>query len=173
MPKVSHIIKDNIANDNGTWGIYVSEGSNGRFNIDGGGNRAQGNLGPIDPFTLQPLQCFTIRCDGGDVPPDLIPPDTLILEAPPDPSTTDSATFHFTGSDNAGPSRSSAGSTAGAFAPCTSPARRTACRRRRAHLRGARRRHLRQRRPDAGDLHLDDHRRRRARRRRRSTPGRT
>ena len=39
VPKVSHTIKDNIANDNGSWGIWASEGSNGRVNIDGGGNR--------------------------------------------------------------------------------------------------------------------------------------
>ena len=36
-----------------TWGIWASEGSNGRVNVDGGGNKAQGNLGPLDPLTLQ------------------------------------------------------------------------------------------------------------------------
>lgn len=102
VSKPSHIIKNNLANENGTWGIYASDPSNGRINVDGGGNRAQDNLGPIDPFTLQPLQCYNILCDGGDVPPDPIPPDTLILQTPPHPSLSDIATFHFNGSDNVG-----------------------------------------------------------------------
>jgi|GEM_PF-3162244 len=102
VSKPSHIIKNNLANENGTWGIYAGDPSNGRVNVDGGGNRGQDNLGPIDPLTLQPLQCYNVVCDGGDVPPDPIPPDTLILQTPPHPSLSDTATFHFNGSDNVG-----------------------------------------------------------------------
>ena len=53
VPKVSHVIKNNHANDNDSWGIWVSEGSNGRVNIDGGGNRAQGNVGVDRPVHAQ------------------------------------------------------------------------------------------------------------------------
>ena len=102
VPKVSHVIKDNHANDNDSWGIWVSEGSNGRVNIDGGGNRAQGNLGAPDPITQQPLQCFAIQCVGG-VPfnSDQIPPITLLIDAPPLVTVDTLATFRFSGSDNA------------------------------------------------------------------------
>lgn len=122
VPKPSHILKDNFANENGTWGIYAGDGSNSRFNIDGGGNRAQDNLGPIDPATLQPLQCYNVLCDGGDAPPDQIPPDTLILEGPPDPSTSTAATFQFSGSDNVGAVTFECRIDAGAFAACANPA---------------------------------------------------
>jgi hypothetical protein len=57
-------------------------------------------------------------------PPDTTPPDTSITAQPPNPSTSSSATFSFTGSDNVTPTASltfdcrldSAG-----FAACTSP----------------------------------------------------
>jgi CSLREA domain-containing protein len=121
VAKPSHIIKNNFANENGTWGIYSGDPSNGRFNIDGGGNRAQDNLGPIDPFTLQPLNCYNVICTGGDAPPDPIPPDTLILQAPNDPSFSSAATFHFSGSDNVGSVTFECRLDAGTFAPCVSP----------------------------------------------------
>ena len=64
VAKPSHVVKDNLADENGTWGIYVGDPSNGRSSIDGGGNRGKDNLGPIDPITLGPLQCYNVRCDG-------------------------------------------------------------------------------------------------------------
>ena len=82
-PRSATSIKANLANDNGGWGIWASEGSNGRHNIDGGGNKAQGNHGPLDPITLKPLQCYTIVCTGVDVPSsDIIAPGTKLLETP-------------------------------------------------------------------------------------------
>ncbi|HEV2951946.1 MAG TPA: right-handed parallel beta-helix repeat-containing protein, partial [Actinomycetota bacterium] len=105
--KVAHIVKGNTANDNDSWGIWVSDGSNGRVNIDGGGNKAQGNVGATDPLTLKPLQCYGIQCEyGAPIGSDQIPPQTLLIEAPaiedPDNKTTDPvSTFRFTGSDNA------------------------------------------------------------------------
>jgi CSLREA domain-containing protein len=122
VSKPSHVIKDNTANENGTWGIYASDPSNGRANVDGGGNRAQDNLGPIDPITLQPMNCYFIRCDGGDVPPDLIPPDTLILQGPPNPSASTTATFYFNGNDNVGHVAYECRIDAGVFTACASPA---------------------------------------------------
>ena len=101
VSKVSHEITDNAANDNGTWGIWVSEGSNGRVNIDGGGNTGQGNLGPLDPLTLKPLQCYSVRCDGTAAPSDLISPNTTIVAGPADGTRDDVATFRFAGTDNA------------------------------------------------------------------------
>src|ERR671918_172927 len=102
ISKVTHTVKANIANDNGGWGIWASEGSNGRHNVDGGGNKAQGNMGPLDPMTLKPLQCYTIVCSGEDVPnSDIIAPSTNILETPEDPSTTAVQRFRFDGTDNA------------------------------------------------------------------------
>ena len=100
VPKVSHTITGNTANDNGTWGIWASEGSNGRTNIDGGGNKAQGNLGPLDPLTLKPLQCFSVRCDGGPGTSDLDPPSTVLLDGPPATTRNDVASFRFNGHDN-------------------------------------------------------------------------
>jgi CSLREA domain-containing protein len=123
VPKVSHTLKDNIANDNTSWGIWVSEGSNGRVNIDAGGNRAMGNLGPLDPMTLQPLQCYSIQCSGGPpVANDQIAPDTMLLETPPDLSTTTLATFHFIGTDNASSVSFECKLDGGAFTACSSPA---------------------------------------------------
>ena len=122
VPKVSHLIKANTANDNGGWGIWASEGSNGRLNIDGGGNRAQGNVGPLDPFTLLPLQCFAISCDGGPpVGSDLIAPETLILESPPDVAYDTHAEFTFTGTDNASGVEFQCQIDATGWAPCQSP----------------------------------------------------
>ena len=121
ISKPSHIVKNNFANENGTWGIYAGDPSNGRINVDGGGNRAQDNLGPIDPATLQPLNCYNVICTGGDVPPDPIPPDTLILQGPANPSLTSSATFHFSGSDNVGSVTFECRLGAATFGPCESP----------------------------------------------------
>jgi CSLREA domain-containing protein len=123
VPKVSHVIKNNRAYDNGGWGIWVSEGSNGRFNIDGGGNVALGNLGPIDPLTQMPMQCHVVRCEGA--PPanfDLITPETLILQMPTNPSVDPTATFTFNGTDNAGDVTFQCSLDGGAFDPCPSPA---------------------------------------------------
>ena len=121
VPKPSHIVKNNSANENATWGIYLGDPSNGRYSVDGGGNRGQGNLGPIDPFTLKPLQCYNVLCTGGDAPPDPIPPDTLILQGPPHPSLTSSATFHFSGSDNVGSVTFECRLDTGTFGSCVSP----------------------------------------------------
>src|ERR671914_1854591 len=125
--KPAHVIKGNSANDNGSWGIYSGLPSNGRSNVDAGGNRAQGNLGPLDPVTLMPQQCHLVNCEGG--PPiggDVVPPDTQINERPPNPSTGDTALFRFTGSDNATDVTFQCSITGTAepesFAPCTSPA---------------------------------------------------
>ena len=121
VPKPSHIVRNNSANENATWGIYLGDPSNGRFSVDGGGNRAQDNLGPIDPFSQQPLQCYNVICTGGDAPPDPIPPDTLILQGPAHPSLSANATFHFSGSDNVGSVTFQCRLDAGSFAPCVSP----------------------------------------------------
>ncbi len=123
VSKVSHTLIDNIANDNGGWGIWVSDGSNGRVNTDGGQNRAQGNHGPIDPFTFLPLQCFAVECDGG--PPadaDLVAPDTLILEGPVSPTTDPLGRFIFNGTDNAAIASYQCLLDDGAWTPCASPA---------------------------------------------------
>jgi parallel beta-helix repeat protein len=126
VPKVSHTIKGNIANDNGGWGIWVSDGSNGRVNIDGGGNKAQGNLGPLDPLTLKPLQCFSVKCDGGPAPKtDPIAPTTTITEAPDNPSTGGVETFRFDGNDNASTIEFQCSLDGASFGPCTSPAEYT------------------------------------------------
>jgi parallel beta-helix repeat protein len=127
VPKPSHIIKGNSANDNGSWGIYAGLPSNGRANVDAGGNRAQGNLGPLDPITLQPQQCHLVECAGG--PPilaDSVPPDTQLLEHPSNPSTAEVALFRFSGTDNASDitfeCALDGASESASFAPCASPA---------------------------------------------------
>jgi CSLREA domain-containing protein len=102
--KPSHIFKDNVAFDNGSWGIHVGDPSNGKANIDGGGNVAQGNEGPLG-VDLKPQQCYNITCSGGPGGGDEIAPNTSILEAPLDPSTESVAVFRFTGADNASPVR--------------------------------------------------------------------
>ena len=152
VPKVSHLIKANVANDNGGWGIWASEGSNGRVNVDGGGNKAQGNVGSIDPITLKPLQCFTIRCEGGDVPrSDGIAPDTILTDAPSDPSTEAVAVFRFTGTDNASTVEFQCSIDGAAFGPCVSPMEyEDLAVLATPHVRGAGRRRLGQRRPHAG-----------------------
>ena len=153
-PRSATSIKANLANDNGGWGIWASEGSNGRHNIDGGGNKAQGNHGPLDPITLKPLQCYTIVCTGVDVPSsDIIAPGTQLLEAPRRTrARPPSRRFRFDGSDNASPTvdvpvparrRNWA-----PWGPCSSPAVVHAAGRQ-PHVRGARRRRGRERRPDA------------------------
>ena len=92
------MIKGNRANDNGSWGIYAGVPSNGRTNVDAGGNRGQGNLGPLDPITLQPQQCHLVDCVGGPpISSDTVPPETQLIERPPNPSTQDVAVFRFTG----------------------------------------------------------------------------
>jgi parallel beta-helix repeat protein len=100
--KPSHIFKDNIAFDNDTWGIHVGDPSGGRANVDGGGNLAQGNQGPLG-IDLKPQQCYGIRCEGGPGGGDQIAPNTSLLEAPHDPSTESLAVFRFTGADNQSP----------------------------------------------------------------------
>ncbi|MDZ5622522.1 right-handed parallel beta-helix repeat-containing protein [Nocardioides sp. HM23] len=100
--KPSHIFKDNVATDNDSWGIYVGDPSNGRANIDGGGNIAQGNDGPLG-VDLKPQQCYNISCLGGPGGGDQIAPNTNILETPLDQSTESVAVFRFTGADNSSP----------------------------------------------------------------------
>ena len=101
IPKPAHTITNNVSHDNVGWGIWASPESSGRSNLDGGNNRAQGNLGgTVDPVTKKPEQCLGVRCDGSAGTPDQIQPDTLLLESPPDPSPSDSATFRFNGTDN-------------------------------------------------------------------------
>jgi parallel beta-helix repeat protein len=100
--KPAHIFVGNIAFDNDSWGIFVGDPSNGRANIDGGGNVAQGNQGPLG-IDLKPQQCYNITCTGGPGGGDQIAPNTTILEAPFDPSTDDVAMYRFTGADNASP----------------------------------------------------------------------
>ena len=177
VPKVSHIIKGNTANDNDSWGIWVSEGSNGRVNIDGGGNKAQGNVGATDPITLKPLQCYGIQCEyGAPLGTDQIPPETLIIEAPgiedPNNQTTNPvATFRFTGTDNASTVEyqcrldAPVGSTDGLdvvhepedLRRHVGPAPAGRARLRLAHARGPRARRGRQHRRDAGEVHLVPH----------------
>ena len=171
-PKVAHVFKNNVAMDNETWGIWASEGSNGRVNIDAGGNIALGNHGPLG-IDLKPQQCYTIRCEGGPGgASDQIAPNTSILESPVDGSSDDVVTFRFSGADNASTITFECrmDSTIEAeFEPCVEPGDLHA-QRRLAHLRGAGARHLRERRPDAGELHVDDRRRDRRADGRRSTP---
>ena len=123
VPKPSHTLTANSSNDNGNWGIYVGEPSNGRVNVDGGGNRATGNNGPLDPMTLLPLQCFIIQCAGGaGSATDVTAPDTSILDGPPATTTNDRATFRFTGSDNASSVEFQCQLDGSGFGLCTSPA---------------------------------------------------
>ena len=176
VPKPSHVIKANSAHDNGSWGIWVSEGSNGRTNVDGGGNRAQGNLGPLDPITLLPQQCWMVQCAGG--PPisvDPVPPETQFLQTPPDPSTNDTAVFRFSGTDNVSDVTFQCKLDAEPFGPCESPLTLEDLALGEHRARGARGRRLGQRRQHARGPHLDDRARdgRRRRPRRRSSPGRT
>ncbi|HEV2950751.1 MAG TPA: right-handed parallel beta-helix repeat-containing protein, partial [Actinomycetota bacterium] len=100
--KPSHIFKDNVAFDNGSWGINVGDPSGGKSNIDGGGNVAQGNDGPLG-VDLKPQQCYNITCIDGPGGGDQISPNTSILETPLNPSTESVAVFRFTGADNASP----------------------------------------------------------------------
>ncbi|MGQ0576199.1 MAG: right-handed parallel beta-helix repeat-containing protein [Pseudonocardia sp.] len=86
---ILHVLVGNTAHDNGNWGIDVKPG-----NVDRGGNRAAGNVSPP--------QCANIRCDGGDGVADVIPPETLVLSGPADPTAARTASFRFSGSDNAG-----------------------------------------------------------------------
>jgi CSLREA domain-containing protein len=118
VSNVGHVVVDNVANSNGGWGIYAELGTVAGVNIDGGGNTAVGN-GEL-------FQCFGVVCDGS--PPlasDTLPPETSILDGPPDPSTSTSATFDFIGFDNATSVTFECrldSTDAGDFAPCTSPA---------------------------------------------------
>ena len=100
--EAGHIFKDNVAFDNDSWGIHVGDPSNGRANIDGGGNIAQGNDGPLG-IDLKPQQCYNITCLGGPGGGDQIAPNTSILEGPIDPSSESVAVFRFSGADNASP----------------------------------------------------------------------
>ncbi|MBK8903182.1 MAG: right-handed parallel beta-helix repeat-containing protein [Anaerolineaceae bacterium] len=79
-----HTITGNTANLNDGWGIYAESGS-----IDGGGNMATSNS--------EPEQCFGVTCTSG---PPVGAPDTTIVDAPPDPSSSHTASFTFTGSDD-------------------------------------------------------------------------
>ncbi len=86
--KAGHVITANLADNNGGWGIYAAIG-----NTDGGGNRASGNI--------ELAQCYNVVCDGsGSTPPELAPPDTQIVDQPPNPSNSTMASFIFTGVDD-------------------------------------------------------------------------
>ncbi len=127
VESVGHIIVGNTANFNEGWGIYSALATVNGLNIDGGGNTATGNVGAgTDPVTLQPLQCHNIVCDGTPVAAsDQSPPDTWIVEGPTDPTTNTSATFRFSGIDNATAVTIQCrldSTDAGDFAACTSPA---------------------------------------------------
>jgi large repetitive protein len=88
VDKAGHRISANSADNNDGWGIYAEVG-----NVDGGGNRATGNT--------EPAQCYNVSCDGSaPVPPEATPPDTLIVDEPPNPSNSTSASFTFTGIDD-------------------------------------------------------------------------
>ncbi len=100
--KPAHIFKDNVAFDNDSWGINVGDPSGGRANIDGGGNMAQGNKGPLG-IDLKPQQCYNITCLDGPGGGDQIAPNTSILEAPLDHSTESLGVFRFSGADNQSP----------------------------------------------------------------------
>jgi CSLREA domain-containing protein len=123
---VGHMIRGNTANNNSEWGIYAADATVAGMNIDGGGNTATGNTGGVvDPITLLPLQCWNVVCDGG--PPlasDTIPPTTAISSGPVSPTVMTSATFGFSGSDNASTITFECrldSIDAADFAPCTSP----------------------------------------------------
>ncbi|MGH9192454.1 MAG: right-handed parallel beta-helix repeat-containing protein [Acidimicrobiales bacterium] len=123
---VGHMIVGNTANNNSEWGIFAADATVAGMNIDGGGNTASGNTGgEVDPITLLPLQCKNVVCDGG--PPlgsDPVPPTTAISAAPVDPTVMTSATFRFTGSDNASTITFECrldSTNEADFAPCTSP----------------------------------------------------
>ncbi len=123
---VGHMIVGNHAHNNESWGIYAADGTIAGVNLDGGGNFATGNTGGnVDPITLLPMQCHNVVCDGG--PPaaaDAIPPTTTISAAPVSPTLQTSATFRFTGADNASAVLFQCridSTDAGDFAPCSSP----------------------------------------------------
>ena len=119
-----HIIVGNRANSNVKYGISAADATLEGMNIDGGGNTATGNLGgSIDPFTLQVLQCYNIVCDGSTPPPaDQVPPNTFVTAGPVSPTLQTTATFRFTGTDNATAVTFECRIDAAAFAPCTTPA---------------------------------------------------
>lgn len=114
---ISHMIRGNVANDNGGYGIYAAEGSIAGVNLDGGFNRAVGNVGSAEE------QCYNIRCDGGPgLPADQVPPVTILLSGPDDPTALRTARFTFDGTDNASGVTFQCRLDGAAFAPCTSPA---------------------------------------------------
>ncbi len=100
---VGHMIRGNAADNNSEWGIYAADPIVAGQNIDGGGNTASGNTGgEVDPITLLPLQCKNIVCDGGEpAASDVLAPTTNISSAPVSPTPQTTATFRFTGMDNA------------------------------------------------------------------------
>ncbi len=120
---VGHMIRGNVANNNGGWGIYAALGTVAGANIDGGQNSAQGNIGgALDPLTLRPLQCFGVSCDGSPpLPVDPTAPETSIASGPSNPTSFTSATLHFTGSDNATTVTFQCRLDSLAFVPCSSP----------------------------------------------------
>ncbi len=119
--KPSHIFKDNVSFDNDSWGIYVGDPSNGRANIDGGGNVAQGNLGPLG-VDLKPQQCYNITCLGGQGGGDSIAPEHEHPRGPDPAETTESvAVFRFSGADNASPVTFECRFDGGPWTACASP----------------------------------------------------
>ena len=100
-----HTVKDNNAHNNSGFGISIGENPEvpgepyTHTNIDGGGNKASGNV--------ELEQCSGLICNtDGSVPLtplDLGPPQTTIDSRPPDLTNRTSATFRFSASDNINP----------------------------------------------------------------------
>lgn len=120
---VSHMIRGNTANNNQGYGIYAAQGGVTGVNVDGGGNRAIGNVGgTVDPVTGAAEQCYNVRCDGGPpLPTDGVAPETVLIEGPPAITTFTSATLRFSGTDNATSVSFQCRLDGADFAPCTSP----------------------------------------------------
>ena len=159
VPKVSHTIKGNIANDNGSLGHLGQRGQQRPRQPRRRRQQGPGQPRPARPAHAQAaavLQRPLRRRHAGTS--DMIPPSTVLLEGPPSrrPGTT-SRRSASTAATTPATSPSSAASTR------SIPRRRTTCtwgpararthaiRRRQAHVRGAGGGCVRQRRPDAGE----------------------
>jgi parallel beta-helix repeat protein len=106
VAKGGHAVVGNVARNNADWGILAAPG-----NVDGGRNAASGN-GKVG-------QCAGVVCR-----PEWVAPNTSITQAPPNPSTSATARFSFTGSDDStAPAslRFQCSLDAAAYASCTSP----------------------------------------------------
>ena len=93
---IGHIIANNNANYNGSYGIYAAQATVAGSNIDAGGNTAIGNVGGgLDPITLRTLECFNVMCDGTQpLIVDPIRPETWIVATPADEDDDNSIRQH-------------------------------------------------------------------------------